>query len=163
MFRNPRSPRRREMRPSVDTLEGRALLNAAMPHHPHKAHVAADVADARHNYHGPQNTGPSVTILGTASAGGFQFINFNGPNAGNNAAAGTNGNGIANSGTAVGFDIDNNGDFHNFTVNPLQSRKLQLLNINGSTTAMAFGTNSSGTVVGTDGNGNAFFLGAAAM
>ena len=66
-------------------------------------------------------------------------------------------NGISNSGTAVGFDIDNNGSFHNFTVNPLKSRTVNDLNINGSTTAMAFGVNSSGTVVGTDGNGNAFY------
>ncbi len=154
MFRNLRSPRRREMRPSVDTLEGRALLNAAMPHHPHKSHAAAEVADAKTK----ANTGPSVTLLGTASAGGFQFLNFNGPNAGNSAGAGTNDNGISNSGTAVGFDIDNNGGFHNFTVNPLKSKKLQLLNINGSMMANAFGVNSSGVVVGTDGNGNAFFL-----
>ena len=153
MFRNLRSPRRREIRPSVDTLEGRALLNAAMPHHPHKAH-AADVADAKTK----ANTGPSVTLLGTASAGGYTFLNFDGPNAGNSAGAGTNDNGIANSGTAVGFDIDNNGGFHNFTVNPLKSGKLQLLNINGSTAAMAFAVNSSGVVVGTDGNGNAFYL-----
>ena len=33
-----------------------------------------------------------------------------------------------------------------------------LLNINNSTNAMAFGVNSAGTVVGTDGNGHAFFL-----
>ena len=56
--------------------------------------------------------------------------------------AGTNMNGISNSGTSVGFTIDNNGNFHNFTVNPLRSHKARLLNINGSTTAMAFGTNS---------------------
>ena len=66
-------------------------------------------------------------------------------------------NGISNSGTSVGFDIDNNGNFHNFTVNPLKSRTVNELNINGSTTAMAFAVNSSGTVVGTDGNGNAFY------
>ena len=34
-----------------------------------------------------------------------------------NAGAGTNLNGIANSGTAVGFTIDNDGNFHNFTAN----------------------------------------------
>jgi uncharacterized membrane protein len=158
MFRKTRSPRHRDLRPSVDTLEGRALLNAAMPHDLHKAHVAAQVADAKHNNHGPQDTNPSITVLGTANAGGYQFLNFDGPTSGSNAGAGTNENGIANSGTAVGFTIDNAGEFHNFTVNPLRSRKLQLLNINGSTTAMAFGVNSSGVVVGTDGNGNAFYL-----
>ena len=67
-------------------------------------------------------------------------------------------NGISNSGTAVGFTIDNNGNFLNFTVNPLKSNSATLLNINGSTGAMAFGINASGTVVGTDGNGNAFTL-----
>ena len=71
-------------------------------------------------------------------------------------------NGISNSGTSVGFAIDNNGNFHNFTVNPLKSRTATVLNINGSMTAMAFGVNSSGTVVGTDGNGNAFYLNQAA-
>jgi uncharacterized membrane protein len=102
--------------------------------------------------------GPPITVLGTASAGGYTFLNFNGPNAGTNAATGTNMNGIANSGTAVGFDIDNMGGFHNFLVNPLRSKTVKLLNINGSTTAMAFGTSFKGTVVGTDGNGNAFVL-----
>ena len=158
MFRKVRSPRRRDLRPSLDSLEGRTLLNAAMPRPVHHAHVDAHVADAKHNHPGPQTGGPTVTILGTASAGGYQFLNFDGPNAGTNAAAGTNDNGISNSGTAVGFDIDNNGGFHNFTVNPLRSRTFQSLNINGSTTAQAFGVNRTGVVVGTDGNGNAFFL-----
>jgi uncharacterized membrane protein len=158
MFAKTRSPHRRDLRPSVDLLEGRALLNAAMPHDVHKAHVAVQVADAKHDNHGQQNTGPSATILGTANAGRFQFLNFDGPTPGTNAATGTNANGIANSGTSVGFTIDNDGNLHNFTVNPLRSTKLQLLNINGSTKAMAFGVNSSGVVVGTDGNGNAFYL-----
>ena len=101
---------------------------------------------------------PTITVLGTASAGGYKFLDFDGPNAGTNAAAGSNDNGIANSGTVVGFDIDNTGGFHNFTVNPLKSQKVQELNINGSTTAQAFGINRAGVVVGTDGNGNAFYL-----
>ncbi|MGA9922442.1 MAG: hypothetical protein WBQ29_03495, partial [Isosphaeraceae bacterium] len=46
----------------------------------------------------------------------------------------------------------------NFTANPLKTTKARLVNINGSTTAMAFGINSAGTVVGTDGHGNAFSL-----
>jgi uncharacterized membrane protein len=105
---------------------------------------------------GPQ--GPAITDLGTAAAGGYQFLNFDGPNAGTNAGAGSNANGISNSGTVVGFDIDNNGAFHNFTANPLRSRQAQELNINGSTAAQAFGVNRQGLVVGTDANGNAFFL-----
>jgi hypothetical protein len=100
----------------------------------------------------------SITVLGTAAAGGYKFLNFNGPNAGTNAAAGSNENGISNSGTVVGFDIDNAGGLHNFTVNPLLSPKVHELNINGSTTAMALGINFEGVVVGNDGNGNAFYL-----
>jgi hypothetical protein len=100
----------------------------------------------------------NITVLGTAAAGGYRFLNFNGPNAGTNAATGSNENGISNFGTVVGFDIDNNGNLHNFTVNPLLSPKVQELNINGSTTAMALGVNLFGTVVGNDGNGNAFSL-----
>src|ERR1700722_16268751 len=33
---------------------------------------------------------PTITVLGTASAGGYKFLNFDGPNAGTNAAAGSN-------------------------------------------------------------------------
>jgi uncharacterized membrane protein len=116
---------------SVEVLEDRSLLSAV---------------------------GPTITVLNTASAGGFKFLNFDGPNAGTNAAAGSNDNGISNSGTVVGFDIDNTGGFHNFTVNPLKSHKVQELNINGSTAAQAFGINRNGVVVGTDGNGNALSL-----
>jgi hypothetical protein len=103
--------------------------------------------------------GMNVSVLGTASAGGYQFVNLDGPNAGTNAGAGTNLNGISNVGTAVGFTIDNNGNFANFTTNPMKSRMAGVLNVNGSMKAMAFGINSTGTVVGTDGNGNAFSLG----
>jgi uncharacterized membrane protein len=106
----------------------------------------------------PATNGPTITVLGTATAGGYQFHNFNGPNAGTTAGAGSNENGISNAGTVVGFDIDNNGGFHNFTVNPLISQQVQELNINGSTAAQAFGINRHGVVVGTDGNGNAFEL-----
>jgi hypothetical protein len=158
MFQKARSPRRRDLNPSLDSLEGRTLLNAAMMRPVHHAHVAAHVSEARHGHHGPQAGGPGITVLGTASAGGYQFLNFDGPNAGTNAAAGSNDNGISNSGTAVGFDIDNNGGFHNFTVNPLRPGTFQSLNINGSTAAQAFGVNREGVVVGTDGNGNAFYL-----
>jgi hypothetical protein len=100
----------------------------------------------------------NITVLGTASAGSFRFLNFNGPNAGTNAGAGSNENGISNSGRVVGFDIDTDGNLHNFTVNPLLSPKVNELNINGSTNAMALGINFEGVVVGNDGNGNAFFL-----
>jgi uncharacterized membrane protein len=159
MLQRFRSPRRRRLSPALDTLEGRALLNGAMPHLIHAESVPAHIhAEGHQEMKGFPSFGPNVTIMNTASAGGFQFVNLTGPNAGTNAAAGTNLNGISNAGTAVGFDIDNNGAFHNFATNPFQSRMASELSINGSTTAMAFGINSSGTVVGTDGNGNAFVL-----
>jgi hypothetical protein len=85
----------------------------------------------------------------------YTFTNFDVPGSGTAAGAGTNMNGIANSGAAVGFGIDNAGDFTNFIRNP--NGTFTTLNINGSTTAMAFGTNSAGDVVGTY-NGTAFFL-----
>jgi hypothetical protein len=113
--------------------------------------------------HNNKPTGPSITPIGVVSTGGYTFINFDGPNAGTTANSGTNQNGISNSGTSVGFGIDNNGDLHNFTVNPLRSKYLNLLNINGSTKAMALGVNSRGIVVGTDGNGNAFTLSRGAL
>ena len=147
-----RPRRNRSVCPVLHSLEGRALLNAAMPHLVHDARGPVHV-DAKQKH--PQ--GPSITVLNQASNGGLLFTNFSGPNAGTNTAAGTNMNGISNAGTSVGFDIDNNGNFDNFTVNPLKSRTTVALDINGSTAAMAFAVNSSGTVVGTDGNGNAFF------
>ncbi len=123
-----------------------------------KCGVPAAVVDTKHGGHAKSSPGgPTITILGTAAAGGYEFTNFNGPYAGTSAAAGTNMNGISNSGVAVGFDIDNNGEFHNFLVNPLKSKLVTELNINGSTAAMALGTDAEGTVVGTDGNGNAFY------
>jgi uncharacterized membrane protein len=157
MFAKTRSPRRRDLRPSLDSLEGRALLNGSMPSHVHDLHVPTHVVDVKHQNHADAKAGgPTVAVLGTASSNGYQFLNFDGPTPGSNAGTGTNANGISNSGTAVGFTIDNAGGFHNFTVNPLRSTRLQVLNINGSTTAMAFGINREGVVVGTDGNGNAF-------
>lgn len=95
--------------------------------------------------------GPRLTLLG---AGAYTFLNVDGPNSGTNAAAGTNLNGVANKGAAVGFDIDNNGSFHNFVGDAVGT--ITPLSIDGS--AMAFGVNRAGGVVGTDGNGNAFFL-----
>jgi probable HAF family extracellular repeat protein len=142
--------RNRRLRPSLVALEDRALLSVAMlkPHVVQHGHVQV-------HRNAP---GPMITPLNTAHAGGYTFHNFDGPNAGTNAGAGTNMNGISNSGTAVGVDIDNTGAFHNFLVNPLKSRSVTELNINGSTTAMAFAANHAGTVVGTDGKGNAFTL-----
>ncbi len=142
------------------SLEERVLLNAAMPHGLHDPRVSAQVQVEGHQNHKSKQKvhGPTVTRINEVSAGGFVFTNFDGPTPGTNAGTGTNQNGISNSGTSVGFTIDNSGNFHNFTVNPLKSNSATLLNINGSTTAMALATNTSGTVVGTDGKGHAFTL-----
>ena len=138
------------------SLEGRALLNAAMPHHVHDVKVSAEVFGAKHDSKHAKMAGPTITLLGQVENGGFMFTNFDGPNAGNTAGAGTNMNGISNTGLVVGFDIDNNGNFHNFVVN-VKKHTVTELNINGSMTANANGINSSGTVVGTDGNMHAFY------
>jgi hypothetical protein len=153
MIQEHRSRRNRSLRPILDSLENRALLNAAMPKHVH--------AQAAQIHAKAQDPGSTITIINKVKFQGHTFVNFDGPNAGTNAGTGTNMNGIANSGTAVGFTIDNNGNFLNFAVNPLKvSKTFRTLNINNSTTAMAFGINSEGKglVVGTDGNGNAFLL-----
>ena len=92
---------------------------------------------------------------GAQAAATYSFTNFDGPGSGTVAGTGTNMNGIANNGAAVGFGIDNAGNFTNFVRNP--NGTFTTLNINGSTTAMAFGINSAGNVVGTV-NGTAFFL-----
>ncbi|MDR3632984.1 MAG: hypothetical protein P4L84_04055 [Isosphaeraceae bacterium] len=158
MISTNRSKRNRNVRPVLAALEDRALLNAALPHLSHDAAVPAHVQHASEHTTTKSHGGPAITPINTVSSHGYQFSNFDGPNAGTNAAAGTNVNGISNTGNAVGFTIDNNGNFLNFTTNPLRSNSAKTLNINGSTTAMAFGTNSAGAVVGTDGNGNAFVL-----
>ncbi len=84
--------------------------------------------------------------------------NFDGPVAGTTAGTGTNSNGISNNGTITGFSTPDGTAFTNFTANPLTSTNANALNINNSTNAMAFGVNSAGTVVGTDGHGHAFIL-----
>jgi len=85
----------------------------------------------------------------------YSFTNFSFPGSGTTAGTGTNMNGIANNGAAVGFGIDNAGNLTNFIRNP--NGTYTTLNISGSTTAMALGINSGGDVVGTV-NGTAFFL-----
>jgi hypothetical protein len=97
----------------------------------------------------------NVTVLGQVSGSGYQFTNFDGPMPN---GAGTTINGISNSGTVVGFSTPDGATFNNFTANPLTSTTASPLNINGSTAAMANAINSAGTVVGSDGNNNAFTL-----
>jgi hypothetical protein len=157
-FKN-RSKRVRSVRPVVAPLEGRELLSAALLDHMGQPRATAHVLDVKHQAvsQAQQYHAPTITLINKVRHGGFQFVNFDGPSAGNTAGLGTNMNGISNSGTAVGVSLENNGSFLNFTTNPLASTAANTLNINGSTTAMAFAVNSGGTVVGTDGNGNAFF------
>ncbi len=160
MFQKRRSPRRRDLRPSLNPLEDRALLNAAPMHPMHHLSGPAQVADVKHHDdHQSRASGPTIGLLNNVFSHGFSFTNFDGPTPGTNAGAGTNMNGISNSGAAVGFTISNDGNFQNFAVNPRKATAVERLSINGSTQAMAFGINSGGTVVGTDGNGNAFTLG----
>ncbi len=159
MFERLRSSRRRDLRPSLDSLEERALLSTGLPYHVHEVSVSADLITAKHNSNQPQISIPSITILNTVRFHGYQFTNFDGPNPGNLAGTGTTTNGIANSTTIVGFTVANDGTtVTNFTANPLVTTNARLVNINGSTTIMALGINSTGTVVGTDGHGNAFSL-----
>jgi hypothetical protein len=103
----------------------------------------------------PSAEAGGITVVGHGSAGGYQFTNYDGPapNAG-----GTTINGIANNGTVVGFTTPDGITLNNFTANPLFSTTANPLNINGSTAAMTNGVNSAGTVVGSDGNNNAFTL-----
>jgi hypothetical protein len=154
-----RFSRARNLRPAFVPLEERALLNAALPHVMHDGHarVAAQVSHVKLDHRQSNPTGATIHLIDHVSSGGYSFTDFDGPYAGTNAAAGTNQNGISNRGVSVGFAIDNNDELHNFLTNPLKSNSATLLDINGSTNAMALGVNSLNVVVGTDGNGNAFY------
>jgi hypothetical protein len=159
MRQKPRSSHRRRLVPSLYSLEGRLLLNAAMPLSSNQVRVPAHVSYTKH--HSAQESrshGPDITAITLTDTGGYRFTNFDGPTPGTAAGTGTNVNGIANTGTVVGFTIGNSGTLINFTADPRKSRKTTVLNINGSAMAMAFGINAAATVVGTDGQGNAFSL-----
>jgi hypothetical protein len=168
----------RSVQPALAELEGRELLSTVVvPHHMGEMRMAADVGAAKHHAHvravkhhgaaadvklesvprAPLAGATTITPINRVAAGGYQFLNFDGPSASITAGFGTNMNGISNSGEVVGVSLQSDGAFVNFTTNPNISRNAQTLNINGSTTAMAFGVNSIGIVVGTDGNGNAFY------
>lgn len=99
----------------------------------------------------------SLTLLGITSQADviYNFTNFEGPGSGSLAGTGTNMNGIANGGAAVGTAIGNDGAFNNFVRNA--DGTFTSLNIDNSTTAMAFGINSHGDVVGSNA-GAAFIL-----
>jgi hypothetical protein len=174
MFRKSRSSPRRQLRPSLDSLEGRALLNAAMPVRatpipmpvhvaPAKPKVPAHASTTKtKSVHATPSHARDIMAVTVATGGGYRFRNFDGPTtatvAANVPGTGANLNGIANSGTAVGYTIGSSGTYLNFATDPLRSRTTRLLNIKGSNAAMAFGINSAGTVVGADGHGSAFTL-----
>jgi PEP-CTERM motif len=108
----------------------------------------------------PRLVGLAILVIGTmghSAQAGYVFTTYTGTDLGTISGTGTNFNGISNTGTVVGFTTPDNLNFTNFTANPLVSQTPTNLNLN-STAAMAFGINSAGTVVGTDGNGNAFAL-----
>ena len=98
----------------------------------------------------------SAPVQAAVVADGYGFTNFDFPDSGTNAGAGTNLNGIANNGAVVGFAIGNNGAFINFVRNP-NGTFTPLTAFNNSPTAMALGINSAGDVVGSQ-NGAAVFL-----
>jgi hypothetical protein len=94
-----------------------------------------------------------ITVLNQVDSNGYHFVNFDGPKPN---TAGTTINGISNTGVVVGFTTPDNANFNNFTANPLTSTNSTAVNVNNSTTAMANGINSAGTIVGSDGKNNAF-------
>ena len=158
MLLNRRPSRLRHLRPSVDSLEGRALLNAAGPHHLHEPRVSAHVLDAKpHNDAQAQAGGPNIAVINSVSSHGYQFTNFDGPNSGTEPGFGTFPFGISNAGMVVGITIDNMKNMTNFIANPLKTRSAQVPNF-GALNAAALGINSAGTVVGDDGRGNAISL-----
>jgi len=78
---------------------------------------------------------------------GFTFINFD-PSGATDSTA----NGISNNGHLVITVTKPDGTFTNYTATPAKTTQLNL-----GTTAMAFGSNSGNTIVGTQ-NGAAFFM-----
>src|SRR5579864_9249262 len=89
-------------------------------------------------------------VTGNVSANGFTLINFDPTVSG--TSTGSNVNGISNKGHVVGFTINANGTFSNFTGTPARTTLL-----NTGAGAMAFGINSTGAVVGSQ-NGLAFLM-----
>jgi probable HAF family extracellular repeat protein len=134
-----------------------------MPPHVNQVLVPAHVAHAKQTtISQARSLSRDITAVTVAASGSYRFRTFDGPTRGIAAATvagtGTNMNGIANSGTAVGTNTGNSGTSLDFTADPLKSRTTRILHIKSSTTAVAYGINSAGTVVGSDGNASAFSL-----
>ena len=106
----------------------------------------------------PQTGGAGVTILGTASQAATSSSTSTGrtraltpPPASTRTGSRTRARPSASTSTTTVAS----------TTSPSirsSEERFQELNINGSTAAQAFGVNRHGVVVGTDGNGNAFYL-----
>lgn len=94
----------------------------------------------------------ALALLAPASAQSYNFTDFDASGSG----PATTVNGISNSGTTVGFYVNADGAFSNFSGTP---GAITALNLSGA--ANANGINTSGQVVGTDGNGGAFLLNSA--
>ncbi|MBV9537695.1 MAG: PEP-CTERM sorting domain-containing protein [Acidisphaera sp.] len=92
-----------------------------------------------------------AAVIGSVTAGGYAFTNFD-PTLSFNGA-GSNANGISNAGQLVGtlVDANNMSTFTNYTGFPASTTPL-----NTGVGQIAFGINSAGTVVG--GNGAAAFV-----
>jgi hypothetical protein len=88
-------------------------------------------------------------VIKTETSKGFTFVNFD-PSP--DGALGSNTNGISNRGVLVGSTLNSNQTFGNFEGTPAKT-SIVSLGPNG----MALGTNSVGSIVGTD-NGAAFFI-----
>ena len=83
MFQKRRSPRRRDLLPSLNPLEELALLNGAPVHPMHHLRVLCQVADAKHHeVHLSQGNGPPITILYNVLSNGYHFTNADGPTPG---------------------------------------------------------------------------------
>ena len=93
-----------------------------------------------------------LSLLPGAMAQSYNFTDFDASAAG----LATTVNGISNSGITVGFYTNADATFSNFSGTP---GSIMALNLSGA--AQANGINTSGQVVGTDGNGGAFLLNSA--
>ncbi len=144
----------RGFRPALVALEGRALMSVS----PSRLHHVAGVVHAAATTRANATITPITSPTGSSQAGGYRFLNFDGPGAGTNANTGTNINGIANDGVTVGLTIGNTPGNNNFLARPRSNRFATTTNIAGAAGASAFGVNNSGTVVGSDGINSAFTL-----
>lgn len=161
-FRN-RTRRARSSRPSLQTLEGRALLTgtASLAAHVGKG-VAPEVLSTPTTGHVHSSathvvtakaaaSTPVVKVIGTANSGGYHFVNFDGPNAGTTPGGGTLASGLANNGRVVGWSLRSSDSAYapsNFTVSFSNTKLTKALTQPAAVGTEAHGINSAGVVVG---------------